>query len=341
MSRIEKIQKKVDLAFIINPVDIFYLTGERVSKGKLFIAKTDFRLFVDGRYIEKCRQNTSILVELDTQENIDRFLAAISFEKVYLNGEILSYRQFNEFVKYFPNKEIIDTKLMKDLRMVKDSDEIVRLEKSAALNYAGYKHLRKFLIEGITEKEVAWEFEKYCRENGASEMAFPTTIAFGEHTSLPHHNVTNKKLKLSDPILIDIGVVLDGYTSDMTRSFCIEDQTDEYEKIKNLVKMAFDKAQRMCKPGIKVLEIDGMVREFFKENGVEDKFMHSLGHSLGLQVHEQPIISSKEKDAVLLENMVITIEPGLYFAGKWGYRYEDTLLITQSGVVNFYKKGES
>ena len=153
---------------------------------------------------------------------------------------------------------------------------------------------------------------------------------------MPHHNCTDKKLKKGDPILIDIGVVLDDYMSDMTRTFVFEGELPEFEQVIALVREAKKSAFALCKPGVRVASIDEAVRQFFKTHGLEDAFKHSLGHGLGLEIHESPIISKKNTKDVLEEGMVITIEPGLYFEGKWGCRDEDTLLITKDGYENFY-----
>lgn len=335
MTSVEKLQQKIDLALIVNPIDIFYLTGERLSKGKLFVHRTGMTLFVDGRYIEKCSQNVFFTTQLDTPENIEKFLSSISFERVSLDGETLPHRQFRALSDLFPGKKILDESPLKEVRMIKQVSEIKRLKKSAELNYRGFLHLKSLLKVGMSENEAAWLFEKYCRENGATQMAFSPIVAFGVHTSLPHHRPTDARLKQGDAILVDIGVVVEGYMSDLTRSFSLH-PTKEYQKMENLVKAAYHEAVKLCKPGVKVSALDEAARAVFRENGVEGNFKHSLGHSLGLEIHEYPLITYKDQKTALEENMVITIEPGLYFDHEWGYRHENMLLVTQNGYRNFY-----
>lgn len=271
-----------------------------------------------------------IKTHFDTDANVHSFLSALHFDEVVLDGEAVSHRQYLELSQLFPHKRILDVSIIKKLRMIKDNYEISEMKKSASLNYAGYCHIRNMLKEGITEKEVAWEFEKFTREKGASQMAFPPIIAFGAHTSLPHHRSSNAKWKRKDPVLIDVGVVLNGYMSDLTRSFILEPDP-EYGKMEYFVQTAFQEALTHCKPGVKVHKLDEVVREYFRAHQVEEQFKHSLGHSLGLEIHEYPTLSHKEREATLAENMVITIEPGLYFDGRFGYRHEDMIYITKQG----------
>ena len=338
MNRIKALQKEVDLAFVTDPVEIYYLTGLKLSRGSLVVHRDGATLFVDGRYLEKCSQHKEVNVESD--EKLEESLKQISFQKVSLNGNRITHNQFLKIQELFPGKEIVLDDCITRMRMVKDSDEIEKMKKSAKLNWEGYHHLKEKLNVGMTEREAAWIFESYSRERGAEKMAFGPTVAFGENTSMPHHEVSDRPLAKGEPVLIDLGIHLDGYTSDLTRSFLYKGRDAAYEKLANLVKEAHHLALQLCVPGTNTAAIDEAVIQFFKENGVESDYKHSLGHSLGLEVHEFPIISKKVKSVALQEGMVITIEPGLYIDGKWGFRFEDTIQIMNKSYENYYPKGE-
>lgn len=334
MKRVKELQKRVDLAFVVDPIEIFYLSGLKVSRGTLIVHREGATLFVDGRYLEKCSQQKEIDVQLD--EQLKDSLKEIFFQKVSLNGDRMTHNQFLRIRELFPNKEIQLEDHITQMRMVKDRNEIDKMKRSAKLNWESYRHLIEHLKEGISEKEAAWIFEAYSRENGAEKTAFGPTVAFGENTSMPHHESSDRKLMKGDPVLIDVGVHHHEYTSDLTRSFLFKGMNEAYEKVANLVKEAHHVALQLCSPGKSCSDIDLAVREFFKDNGVETQFKHSLGHSLGLEIHEFPVISKKVKGVTLREGMVITIEPGLYIDGKLGFRYEDTIEITSQGYENYY-----
>ena len=336
MSRIQKLQNLVDLTYIVNPIDIYYLTGEKISAGKLIVCKDCASLFVDGRYIEKCKDNKEVIVNLDEYGALNSFLSCISFSNVTLDPDNLSHSQFLEIEKLFCDKKVILGYPVRQMRMIKDKYELEKMQKSADLNFEGYLFIRDFIKEGMSENNVAWELEKFFREHGAQRLAFDSIISFGSNTSFPHHRPSSRRLKNGDPVLIDIGIVVDEYTSDLTRTFVFGDELPEYSKLEHLVKDAHDVALQLCKPGVKICDIDGAARSFFKKVGMENEFKHSLGHSLGLEVHEYPSVSTKAKDEYLYDGMVITIEPGLYIEGLFGCRYEDTIQITENGYKNFY-----
>jgi Xaa-Pro aminopeptidase len=190
----------------------------------------------------------------------------------------------------------------------------------------------------VVEKELAKRFEIFCLENGAEGLSFSPIIAFGPNSAMPHYRSQDAQLKKGDVVLIDIGVVCDGYHSDMTRVLFFEQEDPYLSKLYEIVKRAQHSALQMCRPGTKMGQLDRAARSVMKEEGVEELFIHSLGHGIGLEVHEFPRIKfdGEDKDVVLETGMVFTVEPGLYVPGTGGVRYEDTILITDAGYENFY-----
>jgi Xaa-Pro aminopeptidase len=193
------------------------------------------------------------------------------------------------------------------------------------------RHVVSLLQPFVTEKELAWEFEKYCRERGAERMAFNPIIAFGENTSFPHHSTSDRPWKEREPVMIDVGCVLNSYASDVTRTLWSSDVAPPYARLLEIVQSAQKAALALCKPNTRIGDLDAAARQVMRQEGVEELYLHSLGHGIGLETHEFPRVSIKadERDTPLEEGMVITIEPGLYVAGVCGARHEDTIIVTQ------------
>ncbi len=217
--------------------------------------------------------------------------------------------------------------------MVKNDAEIAALKESAKLNSEALQYIRGSLREGVSEKEISDAYLQYIHERGSTGPAFDPIVGFGDHTATPHHKVTGRKLKKGDAVTLDVGLMLNGYASDVTRSFFFDSEGDM--KFETIVKEAHRLALEMCKPGVDFGDIGTRVDQFFKEKGVFEFRKHNLGHGVGKKVHEEPFVSSL--DRILRAGMVITIEPGLYQAGNFGYRHEDTILITKEGFLNFYE----
>ena len=214
-------------------------------------------------------------------------------------------------------------------RMIKSDNEINKINTAIAISHKSFKELN--ILEkrekGATEWEVAYELGYLMRKNGASEESFETIITSGSNSSLPHAKCENKKLET--PILMDWGCKFEGYCSDTSRTFV---ESEEQEEIFDIVLEAHDKAIDYIKPGVKVCQIDEIARSIISEYGYGENFIHSTGHSLGLDIHEKPNISKKD-ETILEKNMVITIEPGIYIEDKFGVRIEDMVLIDNKGVV--------
>jgi Xaa-Pro aminopeptidase len=334
--RIERLrQRSGELFFIENPIDIFYLTGMTVSRGILCIYPKGERFFIDNRYLDRYKNNSVIEVELSLPKNIEGFLKSIS--TVIIDPQYTSVARYKELKEgLLFEKEIICERFIEELRMIKDQYEIASMKKSAKLASEAMEFGKSILKEGVEEKKVVWEIEKYCREHGSEEMAFHTIVAFGENTAFPHYTAGNRMLKRGDAVLIDLGVTLERYTSDMTRSFLFKGYSEEYEKILAIVKEGQEKVLSLCKAGVSVDSLGEAACAFFQKLGVDLGLKHAIGHSLGLEVHEYPRLPPLTGEKIFLkEGMVIAIEPGLYFEGKFGVRIEDTILVLKNGYENF------
>ncbi len=189
----------------------------------------------------------------------------------------------------------------------------------------------EMISPGMTENEVASLIRKLLKQNGADRESFRIIVASGKRTALPHGYATSKKISPSDVVMIDMGAKYRGNCSDITRTFFMKEPDKQQKKIYDLVEKAQEIAIAKVKAGVPVRDIDKKVRDYFKMNRVEKYFPHSTGHGIGLKVHENPRISIKNDNDKLTTGTVITIEPGLYFNGKFGIRIEDMLLVTDNG----------
>ena len=230
------------------------------------------------------------------------------------------------------------SRLLTDARMIKDNLELEMMRKAAQITQKVVSRVLVELQPGVTEKDVAIKIDRACIDEGADGPAFPTIVAMGDHTALPHHQPGDRTLTPNQSILIDCGSRYQGYCSDLTRTIWFGDQPDPiFTEVKNVVDQAYqaglDLMQRQLQAGQPFVakDLDLICREYIAQSGYKDNFIHTSGHSLGLEIHEQPSISSSSTQQ-LQPDMTITLEPGIYLPGQFGYRYENTLLI-QSNLV--------
>ncbi len=324
-------QRSNDLFFIENPIDIFYFTGMKVSRGILCIYSKGERFFVDNRYFDRYKNSSVVQVELSTPESVKAFLESV--KRVILDSQYTTIARYKELESgLLLGKEISFERPIQELRMIKDPHEIDLMKKSGQLAAKAIQLAQGYHKEGDLEKDVVWDIEKYAHEMGAEGMAFNTTVAFGENTAFPHYTPGNRALKKGDAVLIDLGVILDGYASDMTRSHLFKGSSKEYEDTLRIVKAAQQKALDLCKAGTPVDALSEAVTHFFEAEGVEKELKHAIGHSLGLEVHEYPRLPPLTGEKIFLkEGMVIAIEPGLYKEGKFGVRWEDVVVVLENG----------
>lgn len=338
--RISNLQAKLpsfsaDALLIEHPTDLLYLTGQELSTGKLFIAANSADLIVDGRYFEICSKSSPCPVLPLEKVSIKKWLEEnpkvkkLAFDSTHTPYS--AYSQLKEYSTLVPVPAPVE-----HLRLIKDPDEIALLKAAAKLGCEGYQYISSRLSEKVTEAELAWELEKFWREKGAKKVAFDPIIAFGANGSMPHHRAGSTRLAPNSSVLIDIGVTLNNYHSDMTRVVYFGKANPKIAEIYAIVEEAKQRALKICEPGRKVKELDDAARGYITKKGYGDSFNHGLGHGIGLDVHEMPRLRNPGpySEWVLEPGMVITIEPGIYLPGIGGVRLEDTVLLTEIGHEN-------
>lgn len=326
---------------ISNPTNIYYLLGTN-AEGVLLLTRKENIFITDGRYIEDVQSTLTIDDEIvvmdiatlteDDFENFFMFCENVGFEEFYL-----TYARYKEYMRKYRINSFEETdKIIEKLRIIKDDEELKLIKKACYITDCCYEHLKEFIKIGMTEKEVANEIEKFFKENDA-ELAFDTIIATGKNSSKPHAIPTDKVIEDGDVILIDMGCKYKGYCSDMSRTIFAGHIPTEVRNIYDLVLKNQLQVEKEMMEGTNLRTIAKMVISDFKLNG--QNLIHSVGHGVGLDIHEMPVISPKV-DFLLKENMVITNEPGIYYNNRFGVRIEDTVLITKNGCINLTKSGK-
>jgi|694.fasta_scaffold02929_4 Xaa-Pro aminopeptidase len=332
-----------DLFLVEDSVNLYYMTGLSLSAGLLLAQQDSAFLLVDSRYYELCKKNSPFPVLLSDKISLTSLLKSDDFSHVQTVGfdaENMTYSKFQELENLI--KELRSCALtpfdnpLKKIRMIKEPEELERLREAATLGAQGYDYACSLLKQGITEEQIAIELEIFWKRRGGKATAFDPIIAFGDHSAMPHYRAGSRPLQKGMTVLIDIGVTLDHYHSDMTRVVFFGEPEPKMLEIYQIVKTIQQKAVDACRPGLRIGELDQLARGYIESLGYGDYFKHGLGHGIGLEVHEAPIIRNKApyKDVTLEPGMVITIEPGIYLPGIGGVRIEDTLVINQKDHEN-------
>lgn len=350
-NRLKKLQsflkeKEADGAAICGKNDLFYLTGLHFSEGTLLVSQKDACLFVDPRYSQIAKERSPISSSPLSDVALRSWMEEKALRKILFDSQ-----QFS-FARYERLKDLVESdppgliqllpipNLLLEIRAVKDEEEISRLRDAADLGSRGFDHIVTLLREGITEEELARELEVFWLHNGGKGLAFDPIIAFGACTAMPHYRSGAQRLQNGMPVLMDIGVNFQEYCSDMTRVVFFGDVDPEIKTIYQVVLEAQEAALELCKPGTPVSDLDQAARKVIDGAGYGDCFTHSLGHGIGLDVHELPFMkkSSDHSGPILKAGMAITIEPGIYLPDKGGVRIEDTVVITKAGYEDLTKR---
>ncbi len=229
--------------------------------------------------------------------------------------------------------------MVESVRAVKEESEIAAISAASVLLDGAIEHARKVAHVGMTEQELAWQIERWLREHGSGPMPFPPIVAAGPHCAHPHASPGNIELGPGEPILIDIGAVVDGYCSDLSRTLFAGQPNEEIERVYFTVLKAQQSAIDGIHAGMTAPEADACARDVIRNAGYGNSFGHGLGHGVGLAIHERPTLSSLSRD-VLKEDMVFTVEPGIYLPGLGGVRIEDTVVLRGSGVQQLTRSGK-
>lgn len=331
-------QKKLDALLVARPENRRYLTGFTGSSGFVLVTLGESYLLTDFRYIEQAQKQAPHCKILDHGQELTQLLkelfhkeqvSSLGFEEDYI-----TYQQYNKWQSDLKPVSLQPVKgLVEELRQRKDQGEIALLRKAAQIADAGFNHILNFLKPGVKERDIALELEYFMRQKGASGAAFETIVASGVRSSLPHGVASDKILNKGDLLVLDFGAIYQGYHSDMTRTVVIGKATQEQKKLYETVLKAQMAALEGVQVGLDYAQLDKIARDFLAVQGYKKEFGHSLGHGVGLAIHEEPRISPYSTGK-LAEGMAITIEPGVYIPNFGGVRIEDLIVVTSEGHEN-------
>jgi Xaa-Pro aminopeptidase len=332
---------ELDALAISNPVNVTYLTGFSGDSSWLIISPQRTILVSDGRYTvqiaEECPGLETVI--RPPQKNIYQAVAEtvnglgvrnVGFESWHITtAELQTLKDLTKTVTWAPQAKPVEK-----LRMVKDESELAQLRQAVWIAEKAYDMFRAFLQEGDSEKFLSDAMESYVRRAGGTCTSFPTIVAVGDRSALPHAPPTARTVSDAGFLLLDWGARGEFYHSDLTRMLALKSVAkkveSELKKIYTVVLQAQERAIAAVRPGVAARDVDAAARVFLTEAGYGPNFSHGLGHGLGLQVHEGPNIRSSSDD-VLETGMVFTIEPGVYIPGWGGVRIEDDVLVTPDG----------
>ena len=326
-----------------------YLSGFTGSLGHLLITADAALIAVDFRYQEQVGREAPSFKLYPANGPMTSWLpgligeARIGGGKLGFESQGVTYgmqRSLVTAIEALPAAErpqlVPTSNLVESLRVIKEPDEIAALEAAVDLGDAAFEDVAGRVEPGWTEKQVAWEIECYAREHGAEGLSFPTIVAAGPWGAMPHAQPRDEVIHEGVGIVIDMGVNLNGYMSDLTRTIYVGKPDDEFKKVYDIVLAAQLTAEELVRPGMTGGEAHMLAHRVIEEAGYGESFGHGLGHGVGLQIHESPRVS-RTSDDVLEDGMVLTVEPGIYLPGWGGIRIEDMGYLKDGRYVSFTK----
>ena len=323
----------VDAFLVTRLPNVRYLTGFTGSNGQLILTAEDTVFLTDGRYGEQSRREApDVRRAIYTGEFVRAFAEACSelgVERLAFESTGLTYKTYRDLGAV--GRELVPTEQeVERLRWVKDREEIERLSQAQELADDAFDLITHKLVEGMTERDAAFELDMSLRRAGAENVAFDTIMAFGENAAEPHHHPSDRPLQRGDIVKMDFGCVVDGYHSDMTRTVSFGDLPGELREVYEIVRAAQQAGVDAVRAGVNGGDADEASRGVIRDAGYGDRFTHSLGHGVGLEIHEGPTLRAGGND-VVPEGAVVTVEPGIYLGGLGGVRIEDMVEVRSDG----------
>ena len=338
--RLDNLTKKilaeeVDAVLVSKTANLFYFSGFRGDSSVLLVGKNFCKLITDARYTEQAaRQTKNFEIVKQTEglfKKIEEEIKNCGIKKLGFEGKILTFAEYSHLKENLPEVELKSVEL-DELRQVKDAKEISLIRKACEIGDRAFAEILNFITAGVLENEVAAELEYLMKKFGAEKNSFDTIVASGVRGSLPHGVASDKKISAGEFVTLDFGAIYQGYCSDMTRTIFVGKVSENQQKLYSAVLDAQLYGLEVIKVGKGGKEIDAAVRTKLEQANLGEYFVHSLGHSLGIEIHEEPRLSKLSKCESLLENMIGTDEPGVYLPNVGGIRIEDTVLVTAGGA---------
>lgn len=297
----------------------------------MLVGPDDATLYTDARYTVQARQESRLPQFIARPpETYSHAAASVRGLRVGFEAENLTVAGLEDLHKHWPDATLVPLRgLVEGIRAIKSESEVAAVQAAQHLADRAYNHVRPMIKAGVREWDVSLAIEAYLRKEGA-ENAFEVIVASGPRGAMPHGSASMRVMQEGDLVTVDMGAKLNGYHSDMTRTVAIGTPSDEMRRVYNAVLEAEEAAIRAVKPGVRTADLDKLARDILTRHGLGKAFAHSLGHGVGLEVHEAPGLRGTSEE-VLQAGMIITIEPGAYLPDVGGVRIEDLVLVTEDG----------
>jgi Xaa-Pro aminopeptidase len=323
----------VDALLIFKSENRIYLTGFTGSAGVALVGHARRHLLIDFRYLEQAAEQAPAWERVrvtNLVEGAAELVKSLGARRVGFEAEALTVAQLNSLRKNAPGVEFVALEGIDRMRWQKEEEEVRQISRALRVAEAAFRDTLALVRPGVRERELAAELEYRMRRGGADRNAFESIVASGARSALPHGVASDKTVEARDFVTFDFGAVVDGYCSDCTRTVVIGKASEEQRKIYSTVVRALETAKAGLRAGITGRDADALARDMIVAAGYGDAFGHSLGHGVGLAVHEGPTLSPRE-EAVLEPGAVVTVEPGIYLPGKGGVRVEDLVVLRDGG----------
>lgn len=344
MSKFEKLMQVlpegIDAAIITDDINRRYFTGMKSSAGTVLVFRDKAYLIIDFRYIEKATKtvkDAEVILQGRLYDQINELLEKHGAKTLAIESATMTVASLNLLKARIAAAEVVASdelsSAITQLRIVKTQDEIDKIIKAQRIAEAAFEDVLNFIRPGVTEREIGLRLDYYMLSHGAEALSFDTIALTGANTSLPHGVPGETVVENGMFVLMDYGAMYDGYHSDMTRTVCVGKPTEKMELVYNTVLKAQLDALDAIKAGVIGKDIDKIARDVITNAGYGDKFGHSLGHGVGVEIHEAPN-AAPSSEHIFKENMIVTVEPGIYLPDEFGVRIEDFVVIKENGCEN-------
>ncbi len=331
--------EECDALVVANMVNVRYLTGFTGSAGLVWLGADELVLITDRRYGEQSEAETSqagVSVRIEITNDAPKQILAAAADgvgRIGLEAASVSWADQRKYAEWFEAAQLVPTTgVVERCRQIKDDGEIYRMVVAATVADDALAEVRPMLADGPTEKEAALALDTAIRQRGADGSAFPTIVASGPNAALPHKRPTHRPIGHRELVIVDMGAVVDGYRSDMTRTMAVGEPDPEARRVFDTVRDAQRLGVAQAAVGTPIAEVDKACRDRIAAEGWADAFVHGTGHGVGLDIHEQPWVRASAEE-LLQTGHVITVEPGIYLPGFCGARVEDTVVVSDEGPL--------
>ncbi|MBP3448013.1 MAG: aminopeptidase P family protein [Clostridia bacterium] len=318
---------------VSDPENAFYFTGIHSSNIHLYITQQKAVLLTDFRYREAAESNEAGFSVMTEGSLLSKLKELLTEKTVFIEQQVFTVRLYRMLLEQFPHKEFPDANTMiSDIRLIKDKNELKKLKIAQQIADKAYLEMLSFVKEGVSEQELKAELEYRMAKYGAKKPSFDTICLFGSHAALPHGEPGGRTLQKGEVMLFDFGCVYEGYCSDVTRTVFFGDPSETMQAAYETVLTAHKLARDFIGVGKACSDADKVARDYIEHAGYHGAFGHSLGHGVGVKIHEQPTLGQSSTE--LFQNgMVFSVEPGIYLPGEFGIRIEDTCYLENGDLI--------